>query len=810
VVGPPIGHGQPAATFEQTISATETQEFPPGSLQPSGPTNQASLMSQPGPTNQPGNPASPTGPSSGSSRSGESGVSSVSTPSSPSQVSSQSSVSSPSARSISTMSISTGSISNRISGRTRTTSSRTSRSARRGTLGAGLLDVVPVPVRDPAEAVLEKPEVREKDRFCSGCNEPVGRSRPGVPGRLEGFCRKCGRRYSFVPRLKAADLVGGQYEVLGCLAYGGFGWIYLARDRNVNDRWVVLKGLLNAGDTEALIAAAAERAFLAEVEHPNIVKIYNFVRHFDPSSAQMVGYIVMEYVGGRSLKDHLLELRKEQGDYASIPLSESIAYILEVLRAFSYLHERGLLYCDFKPENAIQSEEQLKLIDLGGVTRIGAEGDIYGSVGYQAPEIATTGASIPSDLYTVGRTLAVLSFPFKGFSTKLTDRLPLREEVPLLQRYDSLDRFLRRSTHHEAGVRFQDASEMAEQLTGILREVLASEDGRPRPGQSRLFGIEIDPAGTEIPGRGGARGPVLGALDPMEAAAALPVPLVDPADPAATFLAGLTTSDPHDVLAALQASPVQSPEVMLMMTRTTILLGDLSRTEALLVNLASTLPGDWRVFWYDAMAALSVGELGIASERFDELYFMLPGEAATKLALGFARECAGDPAMAARLYETIWRTDRTYVSAAFGLARILVADEDRASAIRVLDTVPSVSSRYVPAQVATIACAVRGRRPDTLSDTEITNAAERLETLELDAVRHDLLAVEILGAAQALVRARRPVRPGTTVLGAPMTNTGLRRALDQTYRRLAQRSSDKAERRELVNQANAARPRTWV
>ena len=374
--------------------------------------------------------------------------------------------------------------------------------------------------------MLDKPEVREKDRFCSGCNEPVGRSRPGTPGRLEGFCRKCGRRYSFLPRLKHGDLVGGQYEVLGCLAYGGFGWVYLARDRNVNDRWVVLKGLLNAGDTEAIIAAAAERAFLAEVEHPNIVKIYNFVHHFDPSSQSMVGYIVMEYVGGRSLKDHLLELRKEHGDQASIPLGEAIAYTLEVLRAFSYLHERGLLYCDFKPENAIQSEEQLKLIDLGGVSRVGVAGDVYGSVGYQAPEIATEGATIPSDLYTVGRTLAVLSFPFRGFATRLTDRLPPRDEVPLLQRYDSLDRFLRRATHHEASARYQDATEMADQLTGILREVLSSEDGQPRPGQSQLFGVETDPVGADIPAPGEAPGPILGVLDPARAAAALPVPLV--------------------------------------------------------------------------------------------------------------------------------------------------------------------------------------------------------------------------------------------------------------------------------------------
>jgi hypothetical protein len=44
------------------------------------------------------------------------------------------------------------------------------------------------------------------------------------------------------------SLVAGQYQVAGALAHGGLGWIYLARDRNVSDRWVVLKGLLNAGD----------------------------------------------------------------------------------------------------------------------------------------------------------------------------------------------------------------------------------------------------------------------------------------------------------------------------------------------------------------------------------------------------------------------------------------------------------------------------------------------------------------------------------------------------------------------------------
>ena len=126
-------------------------------------------------------------------------------------------------------------------------SRRTSGRSARGRLGAGLVEIPPVPYRDPASAVLADPQVPENRRFCANCEQPVGRGRDGRPGMAEGFCRNCGTRYSFSPKLERGDVVAGQYEVLGCLAFGGLGWIYLARDRNVSDRWVVLKGLLNTG-----------------------------------------------------------------------------------------------------------------------------------------------------------------------------------------------------------------------------------------------------------------------------------------------------------------------------------------------------------------------------------------------------------------------------------------------------------------------------------------------------------------------------------------------------------------------------------
>ncbi len=250
-------------------------------------------------------------------------------------------------------------------------------------LGAGLVEVAPVPARDPASAIMENPEVPENRRFCSRCDEKVGRSRNGNPGRTEGFCRSCGHPFSFTPKLHAGELVGGQYAA--GLPRARRPRLGVPGPRPQRERAVGRpEGPARHRRRRLLAAATAERAFLAEVEHPNIVKIYNFVRHGES------GYIVMEYVGGRSLKDILLSTRAEHGDQASLPLGQVIAYGLEVLSALGYLHGVGLLYCDFKPDNAIQSEEQLKLIDLGGVRRaFDVDSPIFGTPGYQSPEIGS-------------------------------------------------------------------------------------------------------------------------------------------------------------------------------------------------------------------------------------------------------------------------------------------------------------------------------------------------------------------------------------------------------------------------------------
>ncbi|WP_455402963.1 tetratricopeptide repeat protein [Streptomyces bambusae] len=796
----------------------------------------------------------------------------------------------------------------------------------RNRLGAGLVTVPEVPRPDPSTAVLENPEVPERKRFCSrsDCGAPVGRSRGDRPGRTEGFCTKCGHPYSFVPKLRAGDVVHGQYKVAGCLAHGGLGWVYLAVDRAVSDRWVVLKGLLDTGDQDAMAAAISERRFLAEIEHANIVRIYNFVEHLDHRTGSLDGYIVMEYVGGKSLKEIANERRLPDGRRDPLPVEQACAYGIEALEALGHLHSRNLLYCDFKVDNAIQQQNQLKLIDMGAVRRMGDnKSALYGTVGYQAPEVAELGASVASDLYTVGRTLAVLTFDFQGYTNVFADSLPDPEHIEVFRRYESFYRLLVRATDPDPGRRFASAQEMAEQLTGVLREVVALQTGRPRPQLSTLFGAELRVPDTDLfaergaevsrlgarplperrgllrrvvrggagaqpaaapavvpaargaapvpavtavvpaapagggpvaalstsathvsagpgaaPGHGGLPAPrvaepaavsaaaepsappapeaaMLAPLDAPGTSLALPEPLVDPSDPNAGFLAGLTGTAAADLLGALAAAPADSVELRLRELRARLELGEREVAARALTELEERHPDDWRVVWSRGVTALAGGDNELAALSFDAVYDAFPGEPAPKLALGFCAEVLGQLDNAAEYYRLVWSTDPGFVSAAFGLARVRLATGDRAGAVAALESVPPTSIHYTAARVAAVRARLRDRSPQDELLADLTAAAGQVAELrrfKLDAVRHERLSTEVLGSAlDWVLSGSRGANPGqTSLLGSQLDEQGLRFGLERSYRVLARLAQSGEETIELVERANRFRPRTWV
>lgn len=674
-------------------------------------------------------------------------------------------------------------------------------------LGGGLVEIPRIRDIDPLEALMTNPVVPEHKRFCWNCGKPVGRSTSEGKGESEGKCPSCGSPYSFLPQLNPDDIVASQYEVKGCIAHGGLGWVYLAVDHNVNDRPVVLKGLVHSGDAEAQAIAMAERQFLAEVVHPQIVQIFNFVEHTD-RHGDPVGYIVMEYIGGQSLKRGKKDPR--------LPVAEAIAYLLEILPALSYLHSIGLVYNDLKPENIMLTEEQLKLIDLGAVSRVNSFGYLYGTPGYQAPEIVRTGPTIATDIYTVGRTLAALTLNLRTRNGRYVDGLP--EDDPVLSTYDSFGRLLRRAIDPDPRRRFASAEEISAQLMGVLREVVAQDSGVPRPGLSTLFspsrstfGVDLSVAHTDVYLDGQVHSEKLTA---REIVTALSVPLVDPTDVAAPVLQATVLSQPvqtldslraarHGSLAAEGIDVSESVELPLMEVRALLDLGDVAKATRKLDDLAERVGWRWRLVWFRAVAELLTGDYDSAIKHFTEVLDTFPGELAPKLALAATGELAGHDDVG-KFYRTVWRTNDGVISAAFGLARSLSAEGDRIGAVRTLDEVPATSRHFTTARLTSAVTLLSGRSTSEITEEQIRDAARRVEALPPTEPRVLQIRALVLGGAMDWLE----INTASTnhILGFPFTQHGLRLGVEASLRSLARVAPTQRHRYTLVDMANRVRP----
>ncbi|MBW5487129.1 tetratricopeptide repeat protein [Streptomyces bambusae] len=295
----------------------------------------------------------------------------------------------------------------------------------------------------------------------------------------------------------------------------------------------------------------------------------------------------------------------------------------------------------------------------------------------------------------------------------------------------------------------------------------------------------------------------------------MPVPLVDPADPNAGFLAGLLSSAPGDLLGALAAAPADSAELRLRELRARLELGEPDVALRALAELEVRHADDWRVVWARGVAALATGDDATAALSFDAVYDAFPGEPAPKLALALCAEVLGQLDNAAEYYHLVWSTDPGFVSAAFGLARVQLATGDRDGAVRTLESVPEASIHHTAARVAAVRARLRDRSPQEALLPDLVAAAGQVAELErfgLDAVRHERLRAEVLGTAlDWVLSGSRGADPGrTSLLGSQLDERGLRFGLERSYRVLARLAQRGEERIELVERANRFRPRTWV
>ncbi|GAC79402.1 serine/threonine protein kinase [Gordonia malaquae] len=715
-------------------------------------------------------------------------------------------------------------------------------------LGSELVQLPDVTDIDPADAVLADPKIVESKRTCWQCGRKVGRSSGEGKGPIQGTCPNCGSRYSFVPGLSRGTMVADQYEIAGAIAHGGMGWIYLAVDHNVSDRPVVLKGLLNSSDSQAQAVAIAERQFLASVNDPGIVKIFNFVEWAD-EDGRLFGYIVMEYVGGHTLKQLTTS---DSGKSKVMPVEQAMAYILEVLSAVGYLHSVGLVYNDVKPDNIMITSDEVKLIDLGAVSAINGYGRLYGTPGFQAPEIVETGPQVVTDIYSIGRTLAALTVDMPMEDGRYLDGLPDPETTPVFVQNPSFYFLLHRATSTDPAERFESAEEMTTQVLNVLRETVALHTGVPRPSMSTVFTPQRSTFATEL-----LLAPVDGFFDPKDAAIhdpadiarALPVPLVDPTDPAANVLTSAALSYPRQTLDTINAARADgfatlmrglsddenpldpdhpSLEIDLAEARAHLELGNLDTALELLRGVADHHGDSWRLHWFLGICALLNAEPELAYDRFHEVLEAMPGEVAPKLAVAGTAELIGywlsaddfitnEQAaqverwydIARQAYHDLWLTDHGIVTAAFGFARMLLAEGEIGPAIEPLDEVPMTSRHYGTAQISAILALVHGRPGEELTKEELFEAANRFSSIGYDDPRRRRLKLIILGSALGWIDANPDPGQCGEFLGFPFTEQGLRAGTERSLRELARATRDnRAHRFLLVDLANLVRPAT--
>ena len=202
------------------------------------------------------------------------------------------------------------------------------------------------------------------------------------------------------------------YEINAHLGSGGMGEVFKAVDSMLG-REVALK-MLHPQVTvqpQFLERFKKEARILAQLLHPNIAVIYNFIEHGGNH------FMVMEYVEGYSLDDLLKK-------YEVLPAGFVVPVFVQALEGLQHAHRKNIFHRDIKPANLmITQDSTLKLMDFGiakvaGEQKMTQVNKIVGTIEFMAPElIEGRDASAASDIYSMGATLYELvsgKIPFEG------------------------------------------------------------------------------------------------------------------------------------------------------------------------------------------------------------------------------------------------------------------------------------------------------------------------------------------------------------------------------------------------------------
>ncbi len=196
-------------------------------------------------------------------------------------------------------------------------------------------------------------------------------------------------------RLRPGFIFSERYRLIGHVASGGMGQVWEALD-DVLQRRVALKIMhLHIQEDAALIERFKDEArFAAQLTHPNIVTIHDFLEF------EGLSYLVMEMVDGLTLADLL-----SRGPLA---VGQVRTLLYELASALAVAHEAGVIHRDIKPANVLVSETGAKLTDFGIARSISGHshtltGQVLGTANYLSPEHALGQQLGPaSDVYGLG------------------------------------------------------------------------------------------------------------------------------------------------------------------------------------------------------------------------------------------------------------------------------------------------------------------------------------------------------------------------------------------------------------------------